>query len=60
MTTFILTRHGQSTANVTTLFAGQLDPKLTELGAKQAEKMSDWITQNYKIDKIYSSDLCLQ
>ena len=27
------------------------------MGVKQAEKMADWIIENYKIDKIYSSDL---
>ena len=57
MVRIILQRHGQSRANETSVFAGHLDVELTETGKKQAEISADYIVQNYKIDKIYSSDL---
>lgn len=57
MTTLILIRHGQSEANITKCFAGQSDPDLTENGKKQAEVLSNWLINNFNIDKIYSSDL---
>lgn len=57
MTNVILVRHGQSDANLNLYFAGHCNPNLTELGYKQAEKFSHWVLKNYKIDKIYSSDL---
>lgn len=57
MTKFILIRHGQSTANVDLKFAGQTNPELTEKGVLQAEKLCEWVLSNYKIDKIYASDL---
>ncbi|MBE6571520.1 MAG: histidine phosphatase family protein [Ruminococcaceae bacterium] len=57
MTTILLVRHGQSAANLTNRFAGHSHFPLTELGFVQAEKTADYITSNYKIDKLYSSDL---
>ena len=57
MTTILLVRHGQSEANLTRRFAGQSHFPLTELGVLQATKTADYITSNYKIDKLYSSDL---
>lgn len=57
MTKVILVRHGQSEANLNMCFAGQCNPDLTELGYKQAERFSKWVIENYKIDKIYASDL---
>ena len=57
MTTLLLVRHGQSQANLDRTFAGQTNPDLTELGKSQAETLADYLTANYKIDKIYSSDL---
>ena len=57
MTTVILIRHGQSEANLDGVFAGQINPALTEKGLKQAELTAKYIADNYNIDKIYSSDL---
>lgn len=57
MTTIILVRHGYSEANHDGTFTGQRDVDLNELGYKQAEIVADYIASNYKVDKIYSSDL---
>lgn len=57
MTTLILVRHGQSETNPRGEFAGQLDVGLLEKGITQAEKTAEFITQNYKVDAVYASDL---
>lgn len=57
MTTIILVRHGQSMANLEGVFAGHYNAPLSPLGQKQAEKCAEYIFQNYKVDKVYSSDL---
>ena len=57
MTTLLLIRHGQSEANLEEIFAGQINPALTEKGIEQAELTARYIADNYKVDKIYSSDL---
>lgn len=57
MTTLILIRHGESEANRQGVFAGQIDPDLQNRGKEQAKATARFIAENYKIDKIYSSDL---
>lgn len=58
MTTLIIVRHGQSMANLEDKFAGQIyNPPLSPLGHRQAERTAEYIVSNYKIDKVYSSDL---
>ncbi len=57
MTTLILIRHGESMANRQGVFAGQIDPDLQSKGIKQAELTGKYIIDNYKVDRIYSSDL---
>ena len=57
MTTLLIVRHGQSTANPNNIFAGHLDVPLTALGVKQAEATADYLASHYKIDAVYSSDL---
>ena len=57
MVKIILMRHGESEANKLEIFAGHLDIPLTELGERQAQLSANYIADNYKIDKIYSSDL---
>lgn len=57
MTTLIIVRHGQSMANLEDLFAGYTDTPLSPLGEKQAGMTAEYILKNYKIDKIYASDL---
>lgn len=57
MTTLILIRHGQSTANIRGVFAGSLDMPLTELGKTQARLTAEYIAANYPVEKVYASDL---
>lgn len=57
MTRIIVVRHGESAANNGGTIAGQMDVDLSELGLKQAELVAKYIAKNYKVDKIYSSDL---
>ena len=58
MVKFVIIRHGYSIANKERMFAGQMDVKLDELGYLQAEDTAKYVLDNYKIDAIYSSDLC--
>lgn len=57
MTKVILIRHGESVTNREGIMAGHLDVELTQKGHAQAEKTAEYIVQNYKVDKLYSSDL---
>lgn len=57
MTKLLLVRHGQSEANNLDIFAGNYDIELTELGHKQAKCTAKFIADNYKVDKVYASDL---
>lgn len=59
MTTLIIVRHGQSMANLSRVYTGHSHIPLTELGVKQAYKTGEYISENYKVDEIYSSD-CLR
>ncbi len=53
----LVIRHGQSEGDILKRIEGRADYNLTDLGLKQAELMADWIAENYKIDKIFSSPL---
>lgn len=57
MTKLLLVRHGQSEANSLSVFAGNYDIELTELGHKQAQCTAKYIADNYKVNKVYASDL---
>ena len=57
MVRFIIVRHGYSVGNSEKRFSGQYDYKLSEIGYAQAEQTAKYITDNFKIDAIYSSDL---
>ncbi len=57
MTKLILIRHGFSKSNEERVFAGHLDISLAEKGVKQAKITAKYVSENYKIDTIYSSDL---
>lgn len=57
MTTILLVRHGESTANLHDIFAGHYDPELTALGHRQAECTARFLFENYTVDAVYSSDL---
>ena len=52
----ILVRHGQSEGNLYDLFLGHMDMDLTELGKKQAEKVTSYF-KDVEVDAIFSSDL---
>lgn len=56
-TKLIMVRHGESEANRQGIFAGHTDIDLVDNGIKQAELTAKYIAANYKVDKIYSSDL---
>lgn len=50
-------RHGESELNKQNIFTGSIDADLSDVGVKQGKLAADYITNNYKIDKIYSSPL---
>ncbi len=56
-TTLLLVRHGESEANLQKRFAGNWDVALTERGVLQAKLTAKYISENYSVDKIFSSDL---
>ena len=56
LTKIIIVRHGQSIGNQTKTFLGHTDLDLSELGYLQADATAKAL-KDYKIDKIYSSDL---
>ncbi len=57
MTRIILVRHGKSVANDKNIFAGHLDVDLHDEGAAQAKLTAEYIAENFKVDKVLSSDL---
>ena len=57
MTKFIVVRHGNSISNIDKTFTGHLDAPLSEVGEEQAQRVSKFIFDNFKVDKVYSSDL---
>ena len=57
MTRLILVRHGESCANRQKIFAGNYNVDLEERGVLQAEKTAEYIKDNFKVDKLYASDL---
>ncbi len=57
MTTVLLIRHGHSVTNQKGIFTGQTDVALSETGKRQAILTADFVFSDYRVDKIYSSDL---
>ena len=57
MTTIILVRHGESRTNQKGVFSGHINVALTKMGKKQAHLTAEFIKENFKVDKVYSSDL---
>lgn len=57
MTKFIIIRHGFSESNKDKKFTGQRDVSLSEEGFLQAESVSKYVYENFKVDSIYASDL---
>ena len=58
MVTFVIIRHGFSEFNKARKFTGQMDIPLDEAGFEQARETAAYVLKNYKIDAVYSSDLC--
>ena len=57
MTTLLLIRHGESEGNLLRYLAGHFDSPLSEKGFAQAKLTAKFMVENYKVDKIYASDL---
>ena len=57
LVTFLLVRHGFSKGNKEKRFSGQMNLPLDDAGLAQAESVSKYISENFKVDSIYSSDL---
>lgn len=57
MVKLIIVRHGRSISNKEKRFTGHLDIPLSDEGCCQAESVSKYILENFKVDAIYSSDL---
>lgn len=57
MVNLIIVRHGCSISNKEKRFTGHLDIPLSDEGKMQAELVSNYIYDNFKVDAIYSSDL---
>ncbi|MBR5527574.1 MAG: histidine phosphatase family protein [Clostridia bacterium] len=57
MVKFLLIRHGESVANLEKRFCGQGNAPLTQKGLSQAQTVTKYILENFKIDAVYSSDL---
>ena len=57
MIKFLIVRHGNSVSNIAKTFTGHIDAPLSEIGYKQAQLVSEYIYNNFKVDKICSSDL---
>lgn len=57
MVNFVVVRHGLSVFNKEKRFSGQYDVALSDLGYEQADCTSRYILENFKIDKVISSDL---
>jgi broad specificity phosphatase PhoE len=57
MVRLIIVRHGNSIGNFKRIFIGQTDWGLPEIGKEQVKRTTEYLKQ-FKIDSIYSSDLC--
>ena len=57
MTTIILVRHGESKTNRKGIFSGHFNTPLTKMGKEQAHLTANFVYENFKVDKVYSSDL---
>lgn len=53
----LIIRHGESEADILKVHEGRADFSLTEKGRRQAQKMSEWVSSNFQIDKLYCSPM---
>ncbi len=58
MVKVLIVRHGYSVTNKEKRYTGQTDVPLDAIGYRQAEAACKYIAEKYKVDVIYSSDLC--
>lgn len=57
MTTVLIVRHGETDFNQQGIYQGRLDVPLNEVGIRQADRLGEWLSGRYRIDRIYSSPL---
>ena len=55
--TLIVMRHGQTSADLENRHEGRADNPLTDLGEKQVKASIEKLTEDYKLDRIYTSPL---
>lgn len=53
----LVIRHGESEADIFNVHEGRADFELTDRGHRQAEAMSKYVKENYRVNKIYFSTL---
>lgn len=53
----LIIRHGESEADILDVHEGRADFSLTERGHRQADAMSEYVSQNYQLARIYHSTL---
>jgi len=53
----LVIRHGESEADLLDVHEGRADFALTERGHRQAQAMTEYVAENYHIDRIYASTL---
>ncbi len=55
--TLLIIRHGQSEADILKVHEGRADFSLTDVGEKQADLLSAYVKNHWKVQKIYASPL---
>lgn len=53
----LIIRHGESEADILDVHEGRADFSLTERGHRQASAMSEYVSKNYNVSRIYHSTL---
>ena len=53
----LIIRHGESEADILNVHEGRADFPLTKAGLAQAEKMARWVSDRFRIDRLYASPL---
>ena len=52
MSKILIVRHGNSLSNIDKTFTGHIDSPLSDLGEKQAQKLCDFLYNNFNVDVI--------
>jgi len=53
----LVIRHGESEADILNVHEGRADFELTDRGHRQAQEMSKYVKENYRVKRIYCSTL---